>query len=438
MNNNIIKWIDEKNKHTNVNIEITKISNSNFWFYDLYNGRVINRKNSFFSIYGAEYIREDDFIVEQPIIIQNEIGYLGIVCKINDGMPYFYMQAKIEPGNVNVVQVSPTIQATKSNFTRTHGGSLPKHFEIFEKSNFDNVIYDQIQPEQSSRFYHKHNRNLIIKYDYNLNLVDNEDFKWISYCDLMKLFEIDNLINMDTRTVISGFPLNLVDKKFINEKWLSSINSNDIDNEINMVFHTIGNYSMFCSDRTILKPLYELRDWKINEDGIFCNSKSNFDVKYFDISISGREVQRWSQPLFCSKGSALFGLVLKKINGEYKILISIRKYIGSDTYEIAPTIQREYIENSSESNEIEMIFNKYLSEKRNIVNDVILSEEGGRFYHEQNRNVIIEIDDNVDLPDGYCFVSLGTIKKLICMTQLVNIQLRNLISIIDIFNNCGN
>ena len=165
MMNNILKWVHEKSKNTNVDIRATKLSNSNFWFYDLYNGRVINRKNSFFSIYGAEYIFEDNFIVEQPIIIQNEIGYLGIVCKIVDGMPYYYMQAKIEPGNINVVQISPTIQATKSNFTRAHGGSLPKYFDIFEKSTANNVIYDQILPEQSTRFYRKHNRNLIIKDD---------------------------------------------------------------------------------------------------------------------------------------------------------------------------------------------------------------------------------------------------------------------------------
>lgn len=436
MNNNILKWINEKNLNAIVDVEISKLSNSSFWFYDLYNGRVINRKNSFFSIYGAEYICEDNFVVEQPIIIQNEIGYLGIICKIVDGMPYFYLQAKIEPGNVNVVQVSPTVQATKSNFTRTHGGSLPKYFEIFEKSTADNVIYDQIQPEQSARFYHKHNRNLIINNNDNYNLVDNENFMWISYYDLMKLFETDNLINMDTRTVISGFPFEIINRKWIKEDWLNSINSKDINSELNMVFHCIGNFTMFVNDSTILKPLYELRDWKINDDGIFCNSNSNFDVKYFDIGINGREVQRWSQPLFCSKGSALFGLFIKRINDEYKILVSIRKYIGSNSYEISPTIQKEYTENVDENNKVEQLFYKYLESKKNIINNVVLSEEGGRFYHEQNRNVIIELDDSIDLPIGYCFVSLGTLKKLICLTQLVNIQLRNLISIIDIFNDC--
>ena len=43
------------------------------------------------------------------------------------------MQAKIEPGNINKIQLSPTIQATKSNFTQKHGGRKTELFGIFPK-----------------------------------------------------------------------------------------------------------------------------------------------------------------------------------------------------------------------------------------------------------------------------------------------------------------
>ena len=32
------------------------------------------------------------------------------------------MQAKVEPGNINSIQLSPTLQATRSNYTKAHGG----------------------------------------------------------------------------------------------------------------------------------------------------------------------------------------------------------------------------------------------------------------------------------------------------------------------------
>ena len=70
--------------------------------------------------------------------------------------------------------------------------------------------------------------------------------------------------------------------------------------------------------------------------------------------------------------------------------------------------------------------------KTGILNDVILSEEGGRFYHEQNRNVIIDFSD-VELPqipEEYMWVDFGTLNYLVQVNNCLNIQLRNLLSII--------
>lgn len=106
---------------------------------------------------------DDEIVAEQPIIIQDEIGFLGIIAKEIKGILHFLMQAKIEPGNVNGVQVSPTIQATRSNFTCVHGGQMPLYFDWFkEAQKYGVVLYDQIQSEQGSRFAGKRNRNIIL------------------------------------------------------------------------------------------------------------------------------------------------------------------------------------------------------------------------------------------------------------------------------------
>ena len=75
------------------------------------------------------------------------------------------MQAKIEPGNVNKIQISPTIQATKSNFTQKHGGNKPKYLEYFLDNNNHKIIVDQIQSEQSSRFFKKRNNNWGLEFE---------------------------------------------------------------------------------------------------------------------------------------------------------------------------------------------------------------------------------------------------------------------------------
>ena len=45
-------WIKDLNAKTYVNIHECSINSGNMWFYDNYNGEVLNRKRSFFSIKG--------------------------------------------------------------------------------------------------------------------------------------------------------------------------------------------------------------------------------------------------------------------------------------------------------------------------------------------------------------------------------------------------
>ncbi len=152
----LLEWIEERNARLRVNIEQIDFSYDGFWYYDTQSGYIKNRNNSFFQLAGYQEIDENDhIIVEQPIILQNEIGYLGIICKVIDGCLNFLMQAKIEPGNVNTLQISPTLQATKSNFTRKHGGNTPGYLDYFINTSKYRILADQVQSEQGSRFYKK-------------------------------------------------------------------------------------------------------------------------------------------------------------------------------------------------------------------------------------------------------------------------------------------
>lgn len=439
----LLNWIKQLNKSTYVNISECSINDSSMWFYDDYNGEVLNRKRSFFSIKGMRYFINNEFITEQPIIIQPEIGYLGIICKVIGGVLNFLMQAKIEPGNVNCVQISPTIQATKSNFMRAHGGKLPQYFECFEKSYRYNVIYDQIQSEQATRFYKKRNRNMIMLVDGDIEVYPN--FKWMTLGQIKKMMEIDNLVNMDTRTVLSGLPFNLelisssqleeIQSLFKDKYLYSSIFMAEPAESMMNILKKINNYKMFKNVIVTTVPLNQLVDWNVDEYGITCKKQADFMVRYYDIEISGREVRKWTQPLFKAIGIATFGMITKIEDGTRKFLVKIKPEIGSfDIAEIGPTIQWEATHYLYNDDPIEKLFRKRVEQRKGIITDVVLSEEGGRFYHEQNRNVIIEVPDTdlTDLPMEYAWTDYKTLNYFIQVNNCLNIQLRNLLSLLKI------
>ena len=80
---------------------------------------------------------------------------------------------------------------------------------------------------------------------------------------------------------------------------------------------------------------------------------------------------------------------------------------------------------------MDKLFMKRLKAGKGVKHDVILSEEGGRFYHEQNRNVILEIEP-FEPPKGYFWADYKTLNLLIQVNNCLNIQLRNLLSLLEV------
>lgn len=421
-----------KKKNDGLVVNICKIQIDQCLGWNITNESITNQNGSFFKIEGIEEINNDKKIT-QPIIIQTEIGYLGIICKKINGVLHFLMQTKIEPGNVNKIQISPTIQATKSNFEQKHGGRKPLYLEYFLNAEKYNIIVDQIQSEQASRFYKKRNRNIIIEVDDEVFVHDSHI--WMTLGQIKLLMKENNLVNMDTRTVLSCLPLIKRPKNnSLNDSFLyNSIFSEE--NELKKAYRKLNNYKMFSGKESHLIPLSNIKDWSLTCDEYVCDYDNNFKIIFAEIEIEGREVRKWCQPLVEATGEALFGLIISKFDDKYKALVKVKSEIGSfDTCEFGPTIQNESLEVAKMPiNYIESVFLEEIKNKEKVMIDVIQSEEGGRFYHEQNRNVIVEINKDLlnDIPDEYLWLNIGSIIKLIQSNNVVNIQLRNLISLLE-------
>ncbi len=423
----LLNWIKERNASICVRIDKTALDSCSPWCYDGSCGRIRTPSGSFFEISG---LRCSDG-TEQPIILQNEIGYLGMICKCFSGEMHYLMQAKIEPGNINKIQLSPTIQATKSNFTQKHGGAKPAYLEYFISASKYHIIVDQIQSEQSSRFLGKRNRNIIIE------LSENDDIKvlpshmWMTLPQIKALMREDNLVNMDTRTVLSCLPLEKYQPEISDITLLRSIQGGG--DHLPEIYQYINNFKMFDKQKRKLVPLFSLENWEMCDNEFVCKEQYSFKVVFCDIEIEGREVRHWCQPLFEAMGIATFGLMTRVHNGVKEFLVRATPEIGCfDGIELGPTVQREFIY-KGELTDVDKLFDERLKNKDGVVFDTLLSEEGGRFYQEQNRNVIIEIEDNEmdELPPGYFWSDYKTLNMLVQVNNCLNIQLRNLLSVLE-------
>ena len=62
------------------------------------------------------------------------------------------------------------------------------------------------------------------------------------------------------------------------------------------------------------------------------------------------------------------------------------------------------------------------------------SEEGGSFFRESNRNLIVEVGDEfpIDIPKNYMWMTVNQLKSFIKYNNFVNVEARCLLSCLGI------
>jgi len=449
-NAGIAAWIEERRANVDVTIRQIPLRDMRKWQRSAVTGDVVHDSGRFFSIEGIGV--ETDWgqvrYWEQPIINQPEIGYLGLMAKKFDGILHLLVQAKIEPGNINVVQISPTIQATKSNYSRIHQGARPRYLEYFNGEKPRRLLLDQLQSEQGARFLRKRNRNMIIELPDGEVIEPHPDFLWMSVGQIKHLMRQDNVVNMDTRTVLSGisygtyaaetleglFTLKetrLQQRLMLNSALVASNALHSFRSILSWVTNLKSSY-----DLTVKRlPLDKIRDWVEIDGEIRRPDGKYFSVIGVNVTIENREVTNWDQPMIKPSQEGLIAFIVRPINGAYHFLVQAKLEGGNfDIVELAPTVQCLTGNYRIGSNEYSI---KYINDvldapTSRVLFDSMQSEEGGRFFHEQNRNMIVEVDENfpLEVDSNYCWMTLNQMLRFIEFNNYLNIAARSLLSTI--------
>jgi hypothetical protein len=122
----------------------------------------------------------------------------------------------------------------------------------------------------------------------------------------------------------------------------------------------------------------------------------------------------------------------KEIEGIMYLLVQAKIECGNlDIIELAPTVQcitGDYTDPSYEVPYLDYILNA--DRVKLVLFDNYLSEEGGRFFHDVNRNIVVLADDDFDqnLPERYIWLTLNQVQNLLRFNNFFNIQARSLIS----------
>ncbi len=443
INSNIYieEWI-QKHRQTSFKTEQIPLNLLKKWRIDD-GGNFRHDSDKFFSITGLEINTDWGEIShwQQPIINQPEVGILGIIAKQIEGKLHFLMQAKKEPGNINGVQISPTLQATKSNFKRAHKGKQPPYLKYFLNPENEHVILDQLQSEQGGRFYRKRNRNIIIQITDDIEIYDN--YIWMTLGQIQLLLKKDNLVNMDTRSVLSAISYYDDDLSNLDIPVKNTILLDSFYEKIEFNEHTkdilmwLTNLKSSYDFDVIMKPLNHVKNWIYDRNEIYHEERKFFSIIGIHSFIGNREVMSWDQPMMQPCQEGVIGFIIKPINGVLHFLVQAKLEVGNiDIFELAPTVQT-LTGNFKEDKKVPFLDNIIKSEPSKILSKTMQSEEGGRFYREQNLNIIIleKEDFKPDLPVNFRWIPLSQILLFLKFNNYFNMSARSLISQLNLEKN---
>ncbi|KOG65995.1 NDP-hexose 2,3-dehydratase [Streptomyces griseoflavus] len=390
------------------------------WHTDAHTGDLVHDRGSFFSVGGLDVTAPDGPVPRwaQPVLHQPETGILGLLVKDFGGVPHYLMQAKPEPGNAGGLQLAPTVQATRSNFTRAHGGLAVPYLRHFRSPSPRALIADVRQSEQGAWFYRKRNRNMIVRTTEDVPVLPGH--RWMTLPQIHGLLAAGDVVNMDARSVLACLPPR--------------------PGPAGRPRHTGREILCWLTDvrsrpglRTRPVPLRGLPGWHRTEHVIRHDDGRFFEIIAVEVRAGGREVRRWTQPMLRPCGTGVIAFLHTRIDGVPHVLVHAAAEPGGvDAAELTATVcctPQNYAGLPPAARP------RFLDEVRDappgrVLFDALLSEEGGRFHHALNRYRIVAVDGPraYETAGDYRWVTVRQLYALLCHSHYVTIQARTLLT----------
>ncbi|MFF9024885.1 NDP-hexose 2,3-dehydratase family protein [Streptomyces eurythermus] len=426
----VTDWLAERLRANRFRVDRIPFAGLDGWSSAPDSGNLVHRSGRFFSVEGVGVTiagesrpKWQEPAWHQPIIHQPEVGILGILAKEIDGVLHFLMQAKMEPGNRNVLQLSPTVQATRSNYTKVHQGAGVRYLEYFLGPRRGRVLADTLQSEHGSWFLRKANRNVVVETDDDV--VPHEDFRWLTLGQIGRLLRHDNLVNMDSRTVLATLPASSTDGSraralHTDLEMLSWITAQRARHEV----------------RVERLPLAGVEGWHRTPTAVERADGRYFRVVAVAVQAGNREVTGWTQPLIEPAGRGVTAFLTRCFGGVPHFLVHARVEAGLlDVLELAPTVQYtpENYARLDPADRPPFLDQVLAAGPRRTRYEAVHSEEGGRFLNAESRYLVVEADPGTtpEPPEDYLWVTPGQLGTLARHARYLNVQARTLLACIN-------
>ncbi|TAN38795.1 MAG: hypothetical protein EPN25_13215 [Nitrospirae bacterium] len=200
----LIQWLDDARADNHIFAKREGLNTLEEWRRDE-SGFFSHRQRKFFRVIGVKTMSPSREVSawSQPILDNEGTGIIGLLMKRIKGRSYFLMQAKVDAGNRNTVQIGPTVQFNPGNYIDNEKLRKPFLFDRFLNSEGLMTIKESMQAEEGGRFFKEEHLHKILLLPDELQLGIPPQYRWFSLNQIRFFLHLGDSVNSSARSILA-------------------------------------------------------------------------------------------------------------------------------------------------------------------------------------------------------------------------------------------
>jgi oxidase EvaA len=182
-------------------------------------------------------------------------------------------------------------------------------------------------------------------------------------------------------------------------------------------------------------PFDALRGWSFQQGthNLVHDTGRFFSVEGVRVRMPGAPVEEWTQPILHQPEIGILGILVQDFDGVPHFLMQAKTEPGNPSgLQLAPTVQatRSNYMRVHQGKPVPYLEHFRRPDRHQVLADVRQSEQGTRFFRKRNRNILVEVEagERVEVRDGFRWLTLGQLHRLLAQQDVVNMDARSVLS----------
>lgn len=203
----IIHWFTNLKSFYDIDVKMIPLSEVQKW--SISDREISHEENKYFKVIAVnvQISNREVSSWHQPLIAPSQEGLCAFVIKEINGLLHFLVQAKVEAGNFDILEMAPTVQCITGSYENQESRDKLPFLDYVLTIPSQNILFDTKQSEEGGRFYKEQNRNMLIYADSTFPQEVPDNYIWMTLNQLKTLIKFNNYLNIQARSLISAISL---------------------------------------------------------------------------------------------------------------------------------------------------------------------------------------------------------------------------------------